>query len=208
MASEMSKMLKKAVNAYTEEMAAEENKKIQLALSNTMVRLEQKVEEFLDLMATAYYGGYDPVSYIRTMQLQRQDPRPVRPYTEIQKMGNMSNLSFGVIFDESTMDHSSYTVKARWYDKKKKKWKDVKKSKAYTVTPGKHKGNKPNEKKILEFFKEGIHPNAVLEGMTEFVTPEPLFTSDKLGAIPDLITEWVERGELQQIFMEELRKLY
>lgn len=208
MASEMSKMLKRAIDEYTEKMAEEEDKKIQIALDNTMHRIEEKVDEFLDIMSAEYYDGYDPLYYIRTMQLQKKETRPVMPYTEINKVGGISDLSFGVIFDEHRMDHSSYTIKARWYDKKKKKWKDVKKRKTYTVTPGKKGGKKPNEKKIMEFFKDGIHPNAVIEGITDFITPSPLFTSDKEGHIPDLITEWVEGGELQKIFNEELKKMY
>jgi hypothetical protein len=208
MASEMSKVLRKAVNAYTEEIERKESNKIQIALSNTMKRVEQEVDRFLDTMARAYYSGYDPVSYIRTMQLQKKETRPVNPEVEINKIGNMQSLYFGVVFDEVTMNHGSYEIRARWYDKKKKQWKDVKKSKKYTVTPGKKRGKKPDEEKILDFYKEGIHPNAVPEGMTEFLTPEPLFTSDKEGAIPDLITEWVESGELKKIFLEELKKLY
>ena len=208
MASEMSKMLRRSVKEYTKEMEQEENQKVQIALKNTMDRIEQKVDEYLKMMAKAYYEGYDPVWYIRTKQFQKQGTRPVNPYTELQKIGNMESLSFGVIFDESSMNHGSYEVKARWYDKKKKQWKDVKKSKSYKVTPGKKNGSKPDEAVILNFYKEGIHPNAVIEGITDFWTPSPLFTSDRRGAIPDLITEWVESGELQSIFMNELKKLY
>ena len=210
MASEMSKVLRRAVDEYTKEIAQEENKKIQIALDNTMKYVEEKVDEYLEWMANAYYDGYEPVWYIRTGQLKNKGTRPVNPYTEIKTMGSMSSLQFGVIFDETSMNHGSYTVKARWYDKKNKKWKDVKKSKTYHVTPGKKKGKKPSEIAILNFFQEGIHPNAVLEGienMAGLPTPEPLFTNDREGAVPDLIEHWVESGALQEIFNNELRKL-
>lgn len=208
MTSDMSKLLRKAVDEYTDEIAKEENKKIEIALNNTMEIVKEEVDEYLDWMSRAYYDGYDPIWYIRTMQLQKKSTRPVNPYAEIRTSGSMSNLSFGVIFDESTMNHSSYTVKARWYDKKHKKWKDVKKRTSYTVTPGKKKGKAPKESKILEFFQEGIHPNASIEGLTDFITPEPLFTMNREGAVPELIEEWVESGALQKIFNEELKKIY
>lgn len=208
MASEMSKLLRRAVDTYTDEMAKEENKKIEIALDNTMARIKEKVEEYLKQMSMAYYDGYEPISYIRTMQLQKSSTRPVNPNAKIQTSGNVSTLSFGVVWDSSTMNHSRYTIKARWYDKKNKKWKDVKKSKTYTVTPGKRKGTGPDEEVILSFFQEGIHPRAVPEGMTEFITPEPLFTENKEGYIPDLIDEWLSTGELQEIFNNELRKLF
>lgn len=208
MASEMSKLLRSAVNSYTKEMAEEENKKIETALDNTMKRIKEKVEEYLKQMSMAYYDGYKPVSYIRTMQLQKAGARPVNPNARIQTSGGISTLSFGVVWDASTMNHSKYTIKARWYDKKNKKWKDVKKSKTYTVTPGKRKGAAPDEETILSFFQEGIHPRAVPEGITDFATPEPLFTEEKEGYIPDLIDEWLSTGELQEIFNNELRKLF
>ena len=209
MASEMSKMLRKAVDHYTDQMAQEENKRIEIALDKTMDKIKEKVEEYLQVMSRAYYKGYDPISYIRTMQLQRPETRPVNPNARIKTSGDISTLTFGVTWDESTMNHSSYSIKARWYDKKNKKWKDVKKTKTYTVTPGKRKpGSVPKEEKILEFFQEGIHPNAVWEGITGFATPMPLFTEDKEGYIPDLIDEWLDTGELQEIFNNELRKLF
>lgn len=207
MASEMSKLLRKAVNEYTKEIAKEENKKIQIALDNTMKYVQEKVNEYLEWMARAYYDGYDPVSYVRSMQLQNKSTRPVNPYAEIKEMGSVSSLTFGVIFDETSMNHGNYTIKARWYDKKNKKWKDVKKNKTYNVTPGKKRGKKPSEITILQFYQEGIHPNAVLDGISDFPTPEPLFTNDREGAIPDLIEDWVENGGLQEIFNNELRKL-
>lgn len=206
-ASEMSKMLKKAVQEYTDEIAQEENKKIQTALDNTMERIKEEIDKYLELMSSAYYDGYDPISYIRTMQLQNKSTRPVNPHARIVQNGNMSSLRFGVTWDEDSMNHSSYTIKARWYDKKKKKWKDVKKRATYTVTPGKKTGKKVDEGKILEFFQEGIHPNAVPEGWTEFPTPSPLFTESREGAIPELIEEWVDSGELQKIFNDELKKI-
>lgn len=208
MASEMSKVLRRAVDAYTEEMAKEENKKIEIALDNTMKRIKDKVEEYLKRMSAAYYKGYDPISYIRTLQLHKSDTRPVNPNAKIQTSGNVSTLTFGVTWDASTMNHSNYTIKARWYDKKHKKWKDVKKTKTYTVEVGKKKGASPDEETILNFFQEGIHPNAVPEGMTGYFTPEPLFTEGKEGYIPDLIGEWLDTGELQEIFNSELKKLY
>ena len=207
MASEMSKLLKRAVDSYTEEIAKEENKKIEIALDNTMKYVEEKVDEYLEWMAQAYYEGYDPVWYVRTNQLQNKSTRPVNPFTEINTMGGASTLKFGVIFDEKSMNHGSYTVKARWYDKKNKKWKDVKKSKTYNVTPGKKKGKKPSEIAILKFYKEGIHPNAVLDGITDFPTPEPLFTSKREGAVPDLIDHWLKSGVLQKKLNDELKKL-
>ena len=207
MASEMSKLLKRAVDEYTEEIAKEENKKIEIALDNTMKRVQEKVDEYLEWMAQAYYEGYDPVWYVRTHQLQNKSTRPANPCVRITTSGSMSNLSFGVTFDESRMNHGSYTVKARWYDKKNKKWKDVKKSKIYNVTPGKKKGKKPSEIAILKFYQEGIHPNAVLDGITDFPTPEPLFLDNRQGAVPDLIENWLDSGALQKIFNDELRKL-
>lgn len=208
MSSDMSRMLGRAISEYTDEMAKEENKKIEIALDRTMDRVKEKVEEYLQLMSQAYYDGYDPVSYIRTMQLQKSATRPVNPSAKITTHGNMTSLSFGVTWDEETMNHSSYTIKARWYDKKHKKWKDVKKRKTYKVNPGKKGGSSVDEGKILNFFQEGIHPNFSLEGITSDPTPIPLFTEDtKKGYIPDLITEWVESGALQEIFNDELRKL-
>lgn len=208
MASEMSNLLRRAVNEYTDEIAKKENKNIEIALDRTMDRIKEKVEEYLKIMSSAYYKGYDPISYIRTMQLQKSATRPVNPSAKITTHGNMTSLSFGVTWDESTMNHSKYTVKARWYDKKRKKWKDVKKSKTYTVNVGKKGGSPVDEEAILELFQEGIHPKASLEGMTSFPTPSPLFTEEtKEGYIPDLITEWVESGALQEIFNDELRKL-
>lgn len=204
----MSKLLRRAVSEYTDEMAKEENKKIETALDRTMDRVKDKVEEYLKVMSQAYYEGYDPISYIRTMQLQKSATRPVNPSAKITTHGNMTSLSFGVTWDESTMNHSKYTVKARWYDKKHKKWKDVKKSKTYTVNPGKKGGSSVDEEVILGFFQEGCHPNASLDGFTHYPTPSPLFTEEtKEGYIPDLITEWVESGALQEIFNDELRKL-
>lgn len=206
----MSRLLKKAIDEYTDEIAKQENNKIEIALDRTMKYVEEKVDEYLEWMAQSYYDGYEPVWYIRTGQLQKKDTRPVNPYTEINTFGNMSQLSFGVIFDETSMNHSSYTVQARWYDKKNKKWKDVKKRKTYTVTPGKRKGKKPSELAILRFYQEGIHPNATFEGIENMAgapTPVPLFTDDKEGAVPDLIENWVENGGLQEIFNNELRKL-
>ena len=208
MASEMSKLLKRAVKEYTDEMMEEENKKIQIALDKTMDRVKEEVDKYLESMATLYYEGYDPISYIRTMQLRNKSTRPVNPYAEINKFGNISNLSFGVIFNEDTMNHGNYTIKARWYDKKKKKWKDVKKSKTYTVKAGKKGGRGPNEAKILEYFQDGVHPNWVPEGMTDTLTPIPLFTEEPKGAIPDAIEKWLNEGGLQDIFNEELKKLY
>lgn len=207
MSSDMSKLLKRAVNEYTDEIAKEENKKIQIALDRTMRRIQEEVDEYLEWMSDAYYDGYEPILYERSMQLKRKETRPVNPYAEINVNGNMSNLSFGVVFNERSMDHSSYTVKARWYDKKNKQWKDVKKSKTYTVTPGKKGGKKPKEKTILRLFQQGIHPNASLEGITDMPTPMPLFTDAKRGAVPDMIEQWVESGALQDIFNNELKKL-
>lgn len=210
MASKISKLLKEAIDEYSKEIAQEENKNIEIALNNTMKRIEEEVDKYLEWMARAYYDGYEPVWYVRTGQFKDKTTRPVNPYTEITTLGSMSNLSFGVIFDATSMNHKSYTIKARWYDKKNKKWKDVKKSKEYTVTPGKNKGKKPSEERILQFYQEGIHPNAVLEGFENMAgapTPEPLFTNNKEGYIPELIEDWVENGGLQEIFNEELRKL-
>jgi hypothetical protein len=204
----MSKLLKRAVKEYTDEMMEEENKKIQIALNRTMDRVQEEVDKYLEQMATLYYQGYNPISYIRTMQLQNKSTRPVKPYAEINRIGNVSNLSFGVIFNEDTMNHGSYTIKARWYDKKKKKWKDVKKSKTYTVKAGKKGGQGPDEAKILEYFQDGVHPNSVPAGMTEFPTPIPLFTEEPSGAIPNAIEKWLNDGGLQNIFNEELKKLY
>lgn len=208
MASEMSNLLKRAVKEYTDEMMEEENKKIQIALNRTMDRVKEEVDKYLEQMATLYYEGYDPLAYIRTMQLQNKSTRPVNPYAEINQLGNVSSLSFGVLFNEDTMNHGSYQIKARWYDKKKKKWHDVKKTKTYTVKPGKKGGKKPNEAKILEFFQDGVHPNWMPEGLTESPTPSPLFTEEPSGAIPDAIEQWLNEGGLQDIFNEELKKLY
>jgi hypothetical protein len=142
------------------------------------------------------------------MQLQNKSTRPVNPYAEINQFGNISRLSFGVIFNEDTMNHGNYQIKARWYDKKKKKWHDVKKSKTYTVKAGKKGGRGPNEAKILEYYQDGVHPNWMPEGLTEFPTPSPLLTEDFMGAIPDVIEQWVNNGGVQNIFNEELKKLY
>lgn len=203
-------MLRKAVDSYTDEIAEKENKKIKIALDNTMKYIKEKVDEYLEWMANAYYDGYEPVWYVRTGQLKNKGTRPVNPYTELRTFGSTSSLNFGVIFDETSMNHGSYTIKARWYDKKNKQWKDVKKSVTYNVTPGKKKGKKPSEIAILKFYQEGVHPNATLEGienMAGLPTPEPLFTNNREGAVPELIEHWVDNGRLQKIFNNELRKL-
>ena len=208
MASEMSRMLRRAVDEYTDEIARQENKNIEIALGKTMDRIKEKIEEYLKLMSIAYYAGYHPLVYVRTKQLEKSATRPVNPSAKIRTSGDTSTLSFGVTWDESTMNHSTYTVKARWYDKKRKKWKDVKKSKTYTVNVGKKGGSPVDEEAILWLFQEGIHPKASLEGITSMPTPSPLFTEEtREGYIPDLITEWVETGALQEIFNDELKKL-
>lgn len=194
MASGISKALGKAAESYAKEIEQEENKKILTALDKTMKRVEEKLDEFLtEYMVQAYYDGYDQIKYKRSYQLGNA----VKSFTNSYSMGSSMGFKFGVVFDESKMDHSSYTIKAKWYRKRKKQWV----SKEYTVTPKKHK---PNELKILEFFQEGIHPNAV----SDISNAMPLFTDDKEGSVPELVEAWVENGGIVDIFLKELEKLH
>ena len=210
MGSKMSNMLKRAVQEYTDEIAKKEDKNIQIALDRTMEYAAKKIDTYLEWMQRVYYDGYEPVSYIRSYQLRNKSTRPVNPYAEINTVGTTANLNFGVVFNAKSMNHGSYTIKARWYDKKNKQWKDVKKNKTYTITPGKKGGSKPNEETILSFYQNGIHPNASLEGIMNMAgapTPTPLFTTEGTGDVYNLIDQWVQSRELQDVFNNELKKL-
>ena len=198
MASNISKELKSAAESYANEIAKDEDRKIQIALNKTMKQVEEKIDEFLiKYMVEAYYKGYDPIRYRRSFQLGKS----VKSYTDLHSSGTSMGFNFGVIFDETKMNHSSYTVKATWYRKKTKQWV----SKEYTITP---KKTKVKEAKILSFFQEGIHPNWVPEGFTETPNAMPLFTDDKEGSVPEIIEAWVDNGGIIDIFLKELNKLH
>ena len=200
MASDISKMLKQAAESCAKEIEREEDKKIKIALNNTMVRVEEKLDEILtEYMVNAYYNGYSPTSYVRSFQLGNA----VKSYTEAHNLGTVSGFTFGAIFDESKMNHSLLRIRVRYYLKRQKKWVEqeypLKKS-GYT--------HKANELAILEAFQDGIHPNATPSGMTNTPNGTPLFNDAQEGAVPDIIESWVENGGIQDIFLQELNNLY
>lgn len=196
MASDMSKMLKRAA----ESCADEEDRKIQIALNKTMVRVEEKLDEILtEYMVQAYYNGYSPIEYVRSFQLGNA----VKSYAEKYTHGSTMGFNFGAIFDETKMNHSVYKIRVKWYRKRKKQWV----TKEYTVNKKKHK-NKAKELAILEAFQEGIHPNAVPAGFTGTPNGSPLFNDALEGVVPEIVEAWVENGGIKDIFLEELNKLY
>lgn len=200
MASDMSKMLKQAVKSCADEIEREEDKKIKIALSRTMQKVEEKLDEILqEYMVKAYYSGYSPVEYIRSHQLEKA----VKSYTESYTSGTTMGFEFGALFDEAEMNHSTYKIKVKWYRKRKKEWVEQ----TYTITPEK-RTRKVNELAILEAFQDGIHPNAVSAGFTSTPNGSPLFDDNKMGTVPEIIEAWVENGGIQDIFLEELYKLY
>jgi hypothetical protein len=192
----MSKILKQAAEACADEIEKEEDKKIKIALQKTMTRVEEKLSEILtEYMVEAYYAGYDPIEYVRSRQLKNS----ISTYADEHHVGTVSGFSFGAIFDEKKMNHSTYKIKVRWYRKRKKEWHEE----TYTVTPDKR--TRPvDELKILEAFQDGIHPNAAYAA----TNASPLWTDDMEGAVPNIIEEWVESGGIANIFLEELNKLY
>ena len=194
--SDMSKILKQAAEACADEIENEEDKKIKIALNNTMRIVEEKLDEIIrNSMVEAYYSGYSPIEYIRSYQLKNS----VKSYAEPYNSGTASGFTFGAIFDEKKMNHSTYKIKLRWYRKRKKEWKEA----TYTVTPDK-RTREVDELKILESFQYGIHPNASGPVTNAF----PLWTDDMDGAVPELIESWVENGGIADIFLNELNKLY
>lgn len=200
MASDMSKIVKQAARSCADEIEREEDRKIKIALDKTMVLVEEKLDEILtEYMVAAYYNGYSPVEYIRSLQLGKA----VKSYTDPYTSGTTMGFEFGAIFDEKKMNHSTYKIKVRWYRKRKKQWAEQ----TYTVTP-KKRTRKVDELAILESFQDGIHPNAVPAGFTSTPNASPLFNDDKNGIVPEVIEAWVEDGGIQDIFLEELNKLY
>ena len=197
MSSDISKNMKQAAESFVGEMEREEDKKIQIALKRTMVKVEEKLDEILtEYMVNAYYRGYNPIEYVRSKQLGNA----VKSYTEPHSLGTVSGFSFGAVFDENKMNHSTYKIKVKWYSKRKKQWNE----KEYKV-----KNNKNvSELAILEAFQDGIHPNAVPAGFTSTPNGTPLFDDDMNGVVPAIIESWVESGGIQDIFLEELNKLH
>ena len=197
MASDISKKLKQAAESFADEMEREEDKKIQIALKRTMIKVEEKLDDILtEYMVNAYYRGYSPIEYVRSKQLGRA----VKPYTEAHNFGTVSGFSFGAIFNENKMNHSTYKIRVKWYRKRKKQWVE----KEYQVKKKKN----VNELAILEAFQDGIHPNAVPAGFTSTPNGMPLFDDDMNGVVPEIIEAWVEGGGIQDIFLEELNKLH
>ena len=206
MASDMSKMLKRAAESCANEMAKEADNKIQIALKRTMERVENKIDEIVEeYMVNAYYNGYSPVEYIRTYQLGKA----VKSYTEPYVGGSMAGFSLGVIFDEDQMNHKNYRIKVKYYNNRKNKWVE----KEYPLK-GRRKSYKHSvdELEILEAFQDGIHPNAVPAGMTSTPNGMPLWKDigddEKDGVVPAIIEAWADDDGIKDIFLDELNKLY
>ena len=196
MSSDMSKILKQAAEACANEIEKEEDKKIKIALNNTMRIVEEKLDEIIkNSMVEAYYNGYSPIEYIRSHQLKNA----VKSYADPYNFGTRLGFTFGADFDEKKMNHSTYKIKVRWYRKRKKEWHEA----IYTVTPDK-RTREVDELKILEAFQGGIHPNASYDA----TNAAPLWTDDMEGEIPRLIESWVDNGGIADIFLNELNKLY
>lgn len=183
--------IKEAKKAY-EEYADELNKKFKIALDRTMARAEDRLNEIIQEKAIQnFYMGYSPHVYNRTWQL----PNAIKAYTEDTSTGDTFKFTYGPILDESTMDHSNYSINVTYKKGKGKNKKLV--TKTYNVKLK----NKPDEEKIMEMtLGEGYHPRVGTAG-----TQAPIYNKDDEGVLADAFEKFMK--EIPDIFNAEMDKL-
>lgn len=183
--------IKEAKKAY-EDYAKEINKNLRIALDRTMAKAEDRLNEIIQKKAIQnFYTGHSPTVYVRTNQL----PNAIKAYTEDTSTGDTFKFTYGPILDESTMDHSNYSINVTYKKGKGKNKKLV--TKTYNVKLK----NKPDEEKIMEMtLGEGYHPRVGTAG-----TQAPIYNKDDEGVLADAFEEFMK--EIPDIFNAEMDKL-
>ena len=181
-----------ARKAY-EDYAKEINKNLKIALDRTMAKAEDRLNEIIKEKAIQnFYEGYYPTSvYVRTNQL----PKAIKAYTEDTSTGDTFKFTYGPILDESTMDHSNYSINVTYAKGKGKHKMFV--TKTYNVKLK----NKPDEEKIMEMtLGEGYHPSVGTAG-----TIAPIYDKSNEGILADAFEKFMK--EIPGIFNAEMDKL-
>ena len=182
---------REAKKAY-EDYAKEINKNLRIALDRTMAKAEDRLNEIIQEKAIQnFYEGYFPHVYNRTWQL----PNAIKAYTEDTSTGDTFKFTYGPILDESTMDHSHYSINVTYAKGKGKNKKFV--TKTYNIKLKK----KPDEERIMEMtLGEGYHPSV---GTAD--TMAPIYNKNDDGVLVDAFEEFMK--EIPDIFNAEMDKL-
>ena len=182
---------REAKKAY-EDYAKEINKNLRIALDRTMAKAEDRLNEIIQEKAIQnFYEGYFPHVYNRTWQL----PNAIKAYTEDTSTGDTFKFTYGPILDESTMDHSNYSINVTYAKGKGKNKKFV--TKTYNIKLK----NKPDEERIMEMtLGEGYHPSVGTDD-----TMAPIYNENDEGVLVDAFEEFMK--EIPDIFNAEMDKL-
>lgn len=109
-------------------------------------RIQQRMEEIRQDMLTEYYGGYSPIMYSRTGQLNNA----ISSIVEASASGDTATIRLGLEADASAMDHSLLTIIVS--NPKMGRF-------GFTINK-----DDVNEEMILENFFKGEHPNVGTAG--------------------------------------------
>lgn len=186
-----------------EEAVKEIDKKMEVAFQRTMKRIEAELFEVMkEVTVRNFYGGYSPIVYQRTGQLKNAISLEVDDMSH----GNIMSFNVSPMYDESTMDHSVYQVKAvykhRKKDKKTGKIKYTGKTSTYKYTVALKK--KPDEEQIMEMtLGAGYHPRV---GTAGTIAPIWLDDDEDTGVLFDSLEKYVNENA-SKIFNEEYNKL-
>lgn len=193
MSSPLSDAFEKAVEQKVEEQKEKAKNRIEIAMDNTEQRVKEKISEMIRVEGLeSYYSGYTPSMYVRTNQLKNSGAASAK--TESFNRNGTVGFKYGARFDESLMDHSEYLLHIVYKHKKDNgTWE-----KDYL-----YHDDDVNEKKILDNFRFGIHPNT---GVEQGIIWKMDSEGGRDGAIPNAIKNWKNSGAIKNIFLEELKK--
>lgn len=149
------------IQSMVQSIIDEDKKRIDMAYKQIKQEVAKEIQAIIDRdMLENYYNGYEPLIYVRTMQLRKA----VAPMIIDQSIGDDLAFSMAIGKDPSRMNHSKLTIKIH---------KKLKNGEQRTYEYG-YENEKVDETLIYSNFTAGTHPNANPLGITSTPTTPTL----------------------------------